>query len=63
MYNKIVVDGYILSIGRGDYGIIITKAEYNKIKKRIAERPEVGPNQVARLRDSDLLWEISEQVV
>ncbi len=63
MYYKIVEEGYIIAIGRGDYGSTITKAEYNKIKKRLTEKPEVGPHQVAKLRDGDLLWEIVEWLV
>jgi len=41
-----------------DYGIPITKSEYRKISAALANAPEVGENQVAYLRDKDLVWVI-----
>lgn len=56
---KIVYNGYILGIGFNcDCGIPITKSEYRKISAALAKAPEVGENQVAYLRDKDLVWEI-----
>lgn len=56
---KFVSDGYIIGIGFNcNCGTPITKSEYRRIELAFKRAPEIGPNQVAKLRDGTLVWEI-----
>lgn len=58
---KIVDNGFILGIN-SSFGIRITSEEYKRIKKALENVPPIGDNQVAKLRDSDLQWVISDNI-
>lgn len=58
---KIVDNGFILGIN-SSFGIRITSEEYQRIKKALENVPPIGDNQIAKLRDSDLQWVISNNI-
>lgn len=58
---KIVNNGYILGVAFNcDCGTPIDKTEYRRISLALKRAPEIGENQIARLRDSDLQWVIED---
>lgn len=59
MQFKTVNNGYITSIGFGEYGVEITEDEYDTILEAINNRPKPPLGYDYRLR-TDLTWEIVE---
>lgn len=55
-YFKLVNDGYILFIGKGNCGTEITESEYNEIMSVIQNHPQETETIAYRLKD-DLTWE------
>ena len=55
-YYKMISDGYILSIGTGNGGEEITKAEYDETLSVIHNKPAATETTDYRLRE-DLTWE------
>ena len=56
---KIVHDGYILGVGF-NCNTPISNSEYRRISLALKRAPEIGENQIARLRDGDLVWVIED---
>ena len=58
-YYKIIIDGYLVSVGTGSGGEEITEAEYNSLLDVIRNKPSAGSGFDYRLRE-DLSWEMYE---
>lgn len=55
-YYKVINDGYILLIGKGNGGDEITEQEYNEIMSAIQNMPTPTEDTGYRLKE-DLTWE------
>lgn len=60
MYYKVVENGYILAIGKGNGGDDITESEYNEIMTMIQNPPQETELTGYKLKD-DLTWESYEK--
>ena len=58
-YYKILQDGYIISIGKGEGGEDLTESEYTQILDSIRNKPS-APDGYEYLLKSDLTWELLE---
>ena len=59
VYFKNIVDNYIVSVGTGKSGTIITESEYNTILDTIRSKPKAPEGFDYRLK-ADLTWELYE---
>ena len=59
-YFKLIVDGYIISVGTGADGEQITETEYNNILDVIKNKPVAPDGYMYRLKE-DLTWELAEK--
>lgn len=55
-YYKYIENGYILAVGTGGMGEVITEAEYNEIMAVIQNKPHGTATTDYRLK-TDLTWE------
>ena len=55
-YYKSISNGYIMAIGKGNGGTVITESEYNTILSIIPNKPPATETTDYRLRE-DLTWE------
>lgn len=58
-YNKIIDNGYIISVGTGNGGTEITEQEYAEILATIRNKPTARDGYGYRLK-TDLTWELAE---
>lgn len=58
-YYKIIIDGYLVSIGNGSGGTEITEAEYAELLNIIRNKPSAESGYDYRLK-ADLTWELYE---
>ena len=59
MYYKIMQDGYILVVGTGNGGELISEEEYESILSAIDNKPTAESGYAYRLKE-DLTWELVE---
>ena len=55
-YYKYIENGYILAVGTGGMGDVITETEYNEIMTVIQNKPQATETTDYRLK-TDLTWE------
>lgn len=58
-YYKMIIDGYLVSIGNGSGGTEITETEYNNLLSVIHNKPTAPEGYDYRLK-ADLTWELYE---
>ena len=56
MFFKIITDGYITAIGKGNAGIQITEEEYNTLLATLSYKPQETETRKYRLTQ-ELTWE------
>ena len=59
MFYKLVLDGYIVAVGKGESGIPITDSQYNEIMAMLRNRPVPPAGYDYRLTDM-MVWELYE---
>jgi len=58
-YMKVVINGHILAIGKGEGGTEITEAQYNTILSKLSDKPADIEGHRWLLTES-LEWELAE---
>lgn len=59
-YYKLIIDGYLVSVGTGTGGTEITESEYNDLLSIIHNRPTPTTGFDYKLKADTLEWELVE---
>ena len=59
-YYKLIIDGYLVSVGTGTGGEEITESEYNELLSIIHNRPTPSTGFDYKLKADTLEWELVE---
>ena len=60
MKYKVIIDGYLVSVGTGSGGTEITESEYNDLLSIIHNRPTPQSGYDYKLKADTLEWELVE---